>query len=46
MTLICEKLDLDPKKTTQSALIGTFTQLQADAVNSREYLRKQLKIGE
>jgi len=42
MSIICDKLGLDPKKTTQTQLINTFTQAQADGMNSRETLKKLL----
>lgn len=41
MTLLCEKMGLSPKATTQAVFVSRFTEIQQESLDAQKQLSKQ-----
>lgn len=45
MTLLCQKLSLDPKTTTHNQFVTAFTDLQKQSLEDQKYMQEQFMLS-
>lgn len=45
MTVLCQKLGLEPKKTTQTTFLQAFSKLQSDSLDAQKYMQEKYMLA-